>query len=418
MDHVPPTQEATTTEAGTRKHASVFANRRFVEVWAGSSISLVGDQCYFVALPWLIIQLTGSSITLGAIMMAAAIPRAALMLMGGVTIDRFSARNVLLATALARGVIVAVVAGLTTAGLIATWHLYGLALLFGTADAFSLPAGSALMPSVVQPSDLQQANAVFQGSMQVTTMAVPAPAGWVIKRFGVASALWADALSFLAVIAALVRLPAARTAATPTARAAGMIGSIKDGFQYVLADVGLRNMMLMIGVLNLCTTGPFGVGLPWLAKIRFGSAAAYGSFLSAYGAGAVAGMALAGTMKKFHHRGIVLLIIAVALGAGLPLIGVIPHFVIVCVTMAAIGASGGFASIVMTAWMQERVAAAYLGRVMSVFMFSAVGLMPVSLLISGIVAQAHADVLFVGAGALVIVTGIVGLVSKATRAID
>jgi MFS family permease len=404
-------------DAAPRPRLAVFRNRRFVELWAGSTISLLGDQCYFIALPWLVIQVTGSSLTLGAIMMTAAIPRAVLMLMGGAVIDRFSARDVLMTTAVGRAVIVAGVAGLTAAGLIATWHLYVLALLFGIADAFSLPAANALMPSVVVPSDLQQANAVFQGSMMTGVMLAPAPAGWAIKKWGVAPAFWADAVSFVAVIAALVRLPATRPAAAGGGRS-NMLASITDGLRYVMADVPLRNFVLMLGMLNLCTTGPFNVGLAWLAKVRFGSAVAYGSFMSSYGAGALGGMLLAGTMRKMRHRGALLLVIAVALGTGMPLIGLARQVSVVALAMAVIGASGGFASIIMTAWMQERVEVAYLGRVMSVLMFAAVGLMPLSLFVSGVVSQSHVGALFVAAGVLVVLTGIGSLVSRATREID
>jgi MFS family permease len=399
-----------------RTRWGLFRNRSFVELWTGSTISQVGDQCYFVALPWLVLQTTNSSVALGAVMMTAAIPRAVLMLMGGAATDRFSARTVLVVTAVGRAVVVAAVASLTAAEAIAVWHLYGLALLFGIADAFSLPAVNSLMPAVVPPEDLRRANALFQGVLQTTTMAVPAPAGWAIKRWGVAPALWVDAISFVAMIAALVRLPTAPPK-PPEARA-GTLATIRDGFRYVLADVPLRNMMLMIGALNLCTTGPFSVGLAWLAKTRFGSATAYGSFLSAWGAGALGGMLLAGALKGLRHRGTVLLVIPGTLGVGLPIIGLVPHFGVVALAMAAIGMSGGFASIVMTAWMQERVDPRYLGRVMSLLMFFAVGLMPVSLMVSGAVAADHVGALFVGAGALVLATGVVGLVSKATRAID
>jgi hypothetical protein len=402
------------SEARTRR--GLGRNRSFVELWTGSTISQVGDQCYFVALPRLVLQITGSSVTLGAVVMTAAIPRAVLMLMGGAATDRFSARSVLVVTAVGRAVVVAVVAWLTAEGAIAVWHLYGLALLFGTADAFSLPAVNALIPSVVPADDLRQANALFQGSLQTTTMAVPAPAGWAIRRWGVAPALWADALGFVAVIAALVRLPA-----SPPRRhevRTGVLATIREGFRYVLADIPLRNMMLMIGALNLCTTGPFSVGLAWLAKTRFGSAAAYGSFLSAWGAGALGGMLLAGVLKGLRRRGLILLVIPATLGVGLPLIGLVPRLAVVALAMAAIGMSGGFGSIVMTAWMQERVDARYLGRVMSLLMFFAVGLMPVSLMVAGAVAAAHVGALFVGAGVLVLATGVVGVVSKATREID
>jgi len=394
----------------------LLRHRPFVELWVGSTISQLGDQCYFVALPWLVLQITGSSLALGAVMMTAAIPRAVLMLMGGAVIDRFSVRTVLIVTAISRAVVVAIVAALASFQAVATWHLYALALLFGIADAFSLPAVNALMPAVVPAQDLHQANALFQGSLQTTTMVGPAPAGWAIKHWGVATALWADAISFVAMIAALVRLPSApREHRDP---GVNVLSSIRDGFRYVLADVPLRNMMLMIGVLNFCTTGPFSVGLAWLAKTRFGSAAVYGSFLSSYGAGALGGMLLAGAIKRPRHRGVVLLVIPATLGVGLPLIGLVPRFPVVALAMAAIGASGGFAGIIMTAWMQQRVESRYLGRVMSLLMFFAVGLMPVSLVVSGAVAAAHVGALFVGAGILVAAIGLVGLVSKATREID
>ena len=134
------------------------------------------------------------------------------------------------------------------------------------------------------------------------------------------------------------------------------------------------------------------------------------------GAGALGRRAPA--VKRLHHRGIVLLVIPATLGVSLPLIGLVPRFTVVALAMAVIGMSGGFGSIVMTAWMQERVDVRYLGRVMSLLMFFAVGLMPVSLIVSGAVAAAHVGALFVGAGALVLATGVVGMVSKATRAID
>jgi hypothetical protein len=408
---------ATERPTGDGKRPGLFRNRSFAELWVGSTISQLGDQCYFIALPWLVLQITGSSLALGAVMMTAAIPRAVLMLMGGAVIDRFSVRTVLIVTAVGRALAVGVAAALTSLNAIAVWHLYTLALLFGTADAFSLPAVNALMPTVVPPDDLRQANALFQGAMQTTTMVAPAPAGWAIKRWGVAPALWVDAISFVSVIAALVRLPATR-AVRPGGPPANVLRSIRDGFRYVLADVPLRNMMLLIGALNVCTTGPFSVGLAWLAKTRFGSAAAYGSFLSSYGAGALAGMALAAWIRRLHHRGMVLLIIPATLGVGLTLIGLVPRFLVVALSMAAIGASGGFAGIIMTAWMQERVETQYLGRVMSLLMFFAVGLMPVSLMVSGAVAAVHVGALFVGAGALVSVMGLVALFSRATREID
>src|SRR3954468_15218990 len=122
----------------------------FRNLWIGVTISLLGDQFYLVALPWLALQLTRSSVALGTILMTAAIPRAVLMLVGGAVTDRFSARRVLMATAAARPLLVGGVAVLVWLGLIRVWELYALGFLFGVADAFSFPAGPALMPTLVK----------------------------------------------------------------------------------------------------------------------------------------------------------------------------------------------------------------------------------------------------------------------------
>src|SRR5262249_60599543 len=109
----------------------------------GGTISLLGDQFYLVALPWLVLQQTGSAVAMGAIMMAGAIPRALLMLMGGAVSDRMSARKIMMATAAARTLRVTVIGVLVWLRILRTWELYALAVAFGVADAFAAPAPSA-----------------------------------------------------------------------------------------------------------------------------------------------------------------------------------------------------------------------------------------------------------------------------------
>src|SRR5436305_8645455 len=146
----------------------------FRNLWLGATISLLGDQFYLVALPWLVLQLTGSSLALGTVLMTTAIPRAVLMLLGGVVIDRFSARRVMMTTAVVRAALVGAVAALIWWHRIALWQLYGLTFAFGVADAFPFPAGPALMPTLVPPEQLQPANALMQSSTVLAQMAGPA----------------------------------------------------------------------------------------------------------------------------------------------------------------------------------------------------------------------------------------------------
>src|SRR6476646_3200399 len=110
--------------------------RNFRRLWIGSAISLLGDQFYLVALPWVVLQLTGSAIAMGTIMMAAAIPRAVLMLLGGALTDRTSPRRILMSTATARTLFVAAIGFLLWFHLLRLWQLYLLGFAFGVADAF------------------------------------------------------------------------------------------------------------------------------------------------------------------------------------------------------------------------------------------------------------------------------------------
>ena len=172
--------EATTAQPGSK----LFANRYFRNLILGSTVSMFGDQFYLVALPWLVLQLTGSSLALGTVLMAAAVPRAVLMLMGGAISDRTSPRKVLLLTAWTRTVFVAAISVLGWVKLLSLWHLYILAFAFGVADAFAIPSMQALLPVLVPREQLTQANSVLQSSMQITLITGPAPAGVIIKKFG------------------------------------------------------------------------------------------------------------------------------------------------------------------------------------------------------------------------------------------
>jgi hypothetical protein len=393
----------------------------FRNLWLGATISLLGDQFYLVALPWLVLQLTGSSLALGAILMTAAIPRAALMLVGGAVTDRFSARRVLMTTAGTRTVLVGIVAALIWLQVVQLWQLYVLTFLFGVADAFSFPAGSALIPTLVPPQQLQPANALMQGSTVLTQMIGPAPAGLIIKTWGIASAMFFDALSFLAVIVALFRIPEPQKAPAPAAGAPArpsMLHSIAEGLRAVRNDPPLMSLMLVIATVNICVSGPIAVGLAALAKFRFGSAAAFGTFLSCFSGGMLAGILLGGLVKRPRRRG--LQFIAMSGLAGLEMIGIglVPKFGMIAALLAVMGLGVGFVNVQFSAWTQTRVERALLGRVMSVMMFSAVGLVPVSYALAGVLAHWSLRALFIAAGGVLAAASALAVTGQAARHID
>src|SRR5579863_5284464 len=115
-------------------------NREFRYLWIGNTVSGCGDQFFLVALPWLILQLTGSGAVLGGIMMVEAIPRAALMLIGGAVTDRVSPRKIMILTAATRTLLVAALAAFTWTHRVEVWQIYVFCFFFGVADAFAASA--------------------------------------------------------------------------------------------------------------------------------------------------------------------------------------------------------------------------------------------------------------------------------------
>jgi MFS family permease len=133
-----------------------LSKKSFRFLWLGQSVSILGDQFYFIALTWLTLQLTGSGLALGTVLMAAAIPRAIFMLVGGVLSDKASPRNLMMASNAIRALLVGLFTALVFLGTTQLWHLYVLSVAFGTVDAFFYPASRAIIPKLVDKDELKK----------------------------------------------------------------------------------------------------------------------------------------------------------------------------------------------------------------------------------------------------------------------
>ena len=194
----PATPLATTT-GGQRAFPLLrpLGNRDFRLLFSGEAISVLGDQFHFVALAWLALQLTGSGLVIGTVLMTAAIPRAVLMLVGGAFSDRFSPRTLMLTSNLLRGVVVGTLAALVLSGNAQLWQLYVLAGIFGVVDAFFYPAMHTILPMVVAERQLPAANALVQGAEQFAGLVGPALAGLLVAAVQTGPAFAIDSASFI-----------------------------------------------------------------------------------------------------------------------------------------------------------------------------------------------------------------------------
>ena len=404
----------------------VFRNRNFRLLWAGEGISLLGDQFYLIALPWLVLKLTGNAFAIGTVLALVAIPRAVFMLVGGALTDRLSPRVIMLCSNIIRMLLVTALALLTVTGLIELWMLYIFALLFGLADAFFYPAQSAMIPRLLGTDRLQTGNALIQGTAQLSVFLGPVLAGTLIALLdgggttaasalpdtrGIGVAFMFDAASFLvsALTLAMIKLPTA-AARDESGVKSGLFSSIGEGLALVWQDKALRYYFGLIALVNLLMTGPISVGIPVLADARYSAgAAAFGIILSAFGGGALVGVIVAGARPRPSARRFPMLMLGLtaAMGIGLALLGLLSSLVPAAVVAALMGLGQGYVVIQFITWLQLRTAPHMLGRMMSVLLFAVVGLTPLSSTVAGALIQWSPSAVMVGAGALMV--AIIGL---------
>lgn len=384
-----------TVEAGEpAAHEHPLRNAAYRRWLIGSGISLLGDQFYLVALPWLVLEKLGSATMLGTLMMAGAIPRAALLLIGGVVTDRVSARWIMVVTAVTRALCVTATGILVTRGDLDAAVMYLLVVMFGIADAFAMPAQSAFLPSILRREQLVAGSGVSQSIAQLIAIIGPACAGLVIAKLGVVPAIYIDAASFLFVIAALLRLPDPPRS-PPHGNA---MRAMREGVAYVLRDIPLRDMMVMAMMVNLCVTGPLAVGIADIAKVNLGSSSSYGILVSAAAAGGLGGAILAGVWR-INRRGMLILGGSALLGVCLASIGIVPaNLYALAVVLASIGCVAGFINIHIGAWVMQRIDVAVRGRVSSVLILISLGAAPVSMGLAGFAVARNPSAMFLAAG--------------------
>jgi len=404
---------ASTPTASTPATEHPLRNPQYRLWLIGGTISFLGDQFYMVALPWLILQQTGSAVAMGTVMMAGSIPRALLMLMGGAVSDRISARKIMMTTATARTICVAIIAILLWFRILHMWELYALAIAFGIADAFAAPAGTAYLPSLLKPEQLVAASSLGQSTAQLTAIAGPIPAGFVIKQMGVAWAFFVDAVSFLFIIGALWKLPDPPKSQAPRK---AVLPAIAEGIAYVVRDVPLRSLMLLATMMNFCFFGPVSIGLTYMTKTRFGSPAILGALMSAVAAGSVLGALLAGVWK-IRRRGILMLLVAAALAPCLGSIGLMERLWPLAVVLFTIGVLAAFMNVHIGAWVMQRIDAAVRGRVASVLMLASFGIMPISFALAGFLIAWNLKFTFLIAGLAMLVTAAGASLQKPVREI-
>jgi MFS family permease len=395
---------------------SIFANRRFTLLLLGSSLSSVGDQFTIVALPWLVLKLTGDTTALGFVLAAMALPRAVFILIGGAIVDRISPRRVLLVADLVNAVLIGVLAVLVLSHEINMEMIYVLAVGIGLATAFAYPAGSALLPQLVQREQLQAANSLVMGIAQVCALVGPAIAGLVItfgssaprlsgtatSLHGIGMALSVDAVSFVFSLSALLMIRTRHDPRPAPVHPGSVLADLASGLRGVLKDAKLRAFLIYGAGASAILGGSLQVGLPVLAGTRLGmGATSLGFLMTATAVGFLIGSMLSGVVTRAIGGRIGVLVLASDCIAGASLAGLsaVSSTVGGAALLLLIGILQGTLQVAFVTWLQRRVSEELMGRTMSIVMFALTGIAPLAGMAAGaLLNMISIGALFAGAG--------------------
>lgn len=347
--------------------------------WLGAyGSSMVGDSVYYIALSWAAVQ-AGTPAQAGIVMSVSALPRAVLMLGGGVIADRLGPRRVVIGSDAVRCAAVFAVAALlflTSPGL---WPLALLALAFGTVDAVFVPAVGALPARITGKDQLARVQGMRGLAIRFASV-VGAPLGGLGVALGGAAAAFGLAGLLIAVSVPLLigvrvrELPADDTAPTGTAWS-----DLAAGLRYIRGHCVLAPLMIVIALGDLGFVGPLNVGLTLLADRRGWGASGMGWVLAGFGVGAGAASLLLTVRGRLPRAGLVAAYAILAGSVAIGALAFVPDLVGAVGIALLIGLLAGLSGAMCGALLQTQADPAYLGRVTAVSSLVSLGLTPLSM---------------------------------------
>jgi MFS family permease len=350
--------------------------RRYI---IGSLISDTGTWMQVMAQGWVMSTLTNKAIMLGLVNLAAGLPTLALTMIGGSAADRFDKRKILIATQIAQIAFALGLGWLVFTGQIQIWHVIFFAALLGVSIAFEMPAISALVPELVKREQIASAVALDRSVFHGSRLIGPSLAGLFVGWWGAASAFFANAFSFLALIIALISLPR-RPVGTKEEEEKRRSG-IMDGFRYVRSDRTILSMIMLIALTTIFIFPTISVMLPLYVRnvLQLGPDS-MGWLMATSGTGAFLGslglLSIAREKRLKFMSGNVL-----AIAAGVFFMSRSHTFLLTACSMGvlaiALSMNFGLANTIV----QEHAPSHLRGRVSAVFGLSFFGLMPIAGLI-------------------------------------
>jgi MFS family permease len=371
------------TQARPRHRAALFA------VFGANAISLTGNVLTALAVPWFVLETTGSAAKTGVSAFFTTVPAILAAFFGGAIVDRLGSKRMSVVADLASGVTVAAIPLLHHTVGLAFWHLLALVFLGALLDAPGETARSVLVPDLAEAAGmkLERVNAITQGISRGARMAGAPLAGVLIAVFGASTVLWVDAATFLvsALIVALL-VPRPRLQPADEDESGPYFARVTAGLRFIRGNRLICTLVLLVAVTNFLDA-PLMVLFPVYAREVYGSATALGLMSAASGGGALAGAIVFGVIGHRLRRRPTLIVGFIV--AALPLwpLVLLPALPVMIVLRLTTGLGSAPLNPVLDTVFQERIPPALRGRVFGAISAMVMIAMPIGVLAGGLLIE-------------------------------
>ena len=355
-----------------------------------TALSQMGNMLTFVAVPWFVLQTTGSAARTGIAGGAIALAAVLASLLGGPVVDRLGFKRTSVLSDLASGLTVAAIPLLYLTVGLEFWQLLALVFLGSLLDTPGMTARQGMIPGLSRRAGMpvERPNSAYQAIQQGSFLVGPPIAGILIASLGSSNVLFFDAATFavsaLLILAAVPR-PNRLAEKEP---GDGYLAELLGGLSFVWGNLAMRTIILAAVVCNFLASPLLAVILPVYAKQFVGSATGLGAMLAGFGGGALVGAVLYGMVGyRLPRRGTLVVCLGIF---GLPLLAltVQPPLPVVVGALAVCGLANGPINPIIFTFVQERTPANMLGRVLGALIGLAMAAAPLGMVVAGFALEA------------------------------
>ena len=340
-------------------------HRRFFYLWLGQFISVAGSQMQIWAIFWHIRTLTDQPIAVSGVGLARILPVIIFSLISGAVADAYNRRTIIFITQSSAAVLALILGLLTSSGHINLWYIYLITAIQAIVMAFDGPARAALIPNLVPTEDLANAFSLNSIAFQAGSVIGPAITGFVIAASGLAGVYYINAVSYVAVILALILIGNIPQKFDRRATTGISLQAIREGIHFIVNKPIIFSSMILDFIATFFASA--NTLMPFVANdVLHVSVVAYGWLSAAQSVGAVIAGVVISQVHQLRKQGLLFLVAVAIFGLATVVFGAATSFAVAWIALAVTGAADGVSTIIRNTIRQLQTPDEMRGRMTSV----------------------------------------------------